>query len=75
MHIGKNCWLGTGVIVLPGVSIGDGTVVGAGSVVTKDLPSGVLALGTPCRVVRALGERDRAYYFHDRRIDWNALPL
>lgn len=75
VHIGKNCWLGTGVIVLPGVTIGDGTVVGAGSVVTKDLPAGVLALGTPCRVVRELGERDREYYFHDRRIDWNALPL
>lgn len=75
VHIGKNCWLGTGVIVLPGVTIGDGTVVGAGSVVTKDLPAGVLALGTPCRVVRELGERDREYYFHDRKIDWNALPL
>lgn len=69
VHIGKNCWLGAGVIVLPGVSIGDGTVVGAGSVVTKDLPAGVLALGTPCRVVRPLGEHDREYYFRDKRID------
>ncbi len=75
VHIGRNCWLGTGVIVLPGVTIGDGTVVGAGSVVTKDLPAGVLALGTPCRVVRTLGERDREVYFRDRKIDWDALPL
>ena len=75
VHIGSNCWLGTGVIVLPGVTIGDGTVVGAGSVVTRDLPAGVLALGTPCRVVRALGERDQETYFRDRKIDWSALPL
>lgn len=69
VRIGKNCWLGAGVIVLPGVTIGDNTVVGAGSVVTKDLPSGVVAVGNPCRVLRDIGERDREYYFKDRRID------
>lgn len=47
VHIGKNCWLGAGVIVVPGVTIGDNTVVGAGSVVTKDLPSNVVAVGEP----------------------------
>ena len=52
--IGDNVWLGGGVIVLPGVTIGADTVVGAGAVVTGDLPAGVLALGTPARVVRAL---------------------
>jgi maltose O-acetyltransferase len=52
--IGDNVWLGGGAIVLPGVSIGEHTVVGAGSVVTKDLPSGVLAVGNPARVVRSL---------------------
>lgn len=52
--IGDNVWLGGGVIVCPGVSIGEDTVVGAGSVVTQDLPRGVLALGTPARVVREL---------------------
>ncbi|MBO0655720.1 sugar O-acetyltransferase [Streptomyces triculaminicus] len=52
--IGDNVWLGGGVIVCPGVSIGDDTVVGAGSVVTRDLPAGVLAVGNPARVVRAL---------------------
>lgn len=52
--IGDNVWLGGGVIVGPGVSIGADTVVGAGSVVTRDLPSGVLALGSPARVVREL---------------------
>ena len=52
--IGDNVWLGGGVIVLPGVTIGADTVVGAGSVVTADLPAGVLALGTPARVLRRL---------------------
>lgn len=52
VHIGKNCWLGAGVIVVPGVSIGDDTVIGAGSVVTKDIPSGVVAVGNPCRVIK-----------------------
>lgn len=52
--IGDNVWLGGGVIVCPGVSIGANTVVGAGSVVTRDLPAGVLAVGNPARVVREL---------------------
>lgn len=52
--IGNNVWLGGGAIVCPGVTIGDDTVVGAGSVVTRDLPAGVLALGSPARVVREL---------------------
>jgi maltose O-acetyltransferase len=52
--IGDNVWLGGGVIVCPGVSIGADTVVGAGSVVTRDLPAGVVAVGSPARVVRTL---------------------
>jgi maltose O-acetyltransferase len=54
--IRNNVWLGGGVVVLPGVTIGDDTVVGAGAVVTKDLPAGVLALGNPARVVRSLAD-------------------
>jgi galactoside O-acetyltransferase len=68
VHIGKNCWLGAGVIVLPGVTIGDNTVIGAGSVVTKDIPANVVAVGNPCRVLRPIGERDRAYYYKNRPI-------
>ena len=68
VHIGKNCWLGAGVIVMPGVTIGDNTVIGAGSIVTKDIPSGVVAVGNPCRVLREVGEHDRNYYFKDREI-------
>lgn len=53
-HIGRNVWIGTGVTILPGVSIGDGSVVGAGSVVTDDFPGGVVILGTPARMRRAI---------------------
>ena len=71
VRIGRNCWLGAGVIVMPGVTIGDDTVIGAGSVVTKDIPSGVVAVGNPCRVLRKVGEKDREFYFRDRKIDWS----
>jgi maltose O-acetyltransferase len=54
--IGRNVWLGGAVVVCPGVTVGDDTVVGAGSVVIHDLPSGVLAVGNPARVVRSLAE-------------------
>ena len=54
VKIGKNCWLGSGVIVLPGVTIGDNVVIGAGSVVTKDIPSNVLAFGSPCKVIKKI---------------------
>lgn len=74
VHIGKNCWIGAGAIILPGVTIGDQVVVGAGSVVTKDLPSNVVAVGNPCRVVREVNEHDRIYYFKNRKIDWDTLP-
>ena len=73
VHIGKNCWLGAGVIVLPGVTIGDNTVVGAGSVVTKDLPPYVIAVGNPCHVLREINEHDREYYFKDKKINWSEI--
>ena len=69
VRIGSNCWLGAGVIVMPGVTIGDDSVIGAGSVVTKDIPAGVVAVGNPCRVLRPIGEHDRQFYFKDRTID------
>ena len=69
VHIGKNCWLGAGVIVLPGVSIGDNTVIGAGSVVTKDIPANVVAVGNPCRVWREINDHDKEFYFKDRKIE------
>ena len=73
VHIGKNCWLGAGVIVLPGVTIGDNAVIGAGSVVTKDIPSNVVAVGNPCKVLREVNEYDYECYFKDRRISQELL--
>ena len=69
VHIGKNCWIGAGAIILPGITIGDNTVIGAGSVVTKDIPSGVVAVGNPCREVREINDKDREYYYKDRKIE------
>ena len=69
IHIGKNCWIGAGVVILPGVTIGDNVVIGAGSIVTKDLPDNVVAVGNPCKVLREVNEHDKEYYFKDRKID------
>lgn len=69
VHIGRNCWIGAGAVILPGITIGDHVVVGAGSVVTKDLPDNVVAVGNPCRVLREVNAHDRVYYFKDRKID------
>ena len=68
VHIGKNVWIGAGVIILPGVTIGDNAVIGAGAVVTRDIPANVVAFGVPCRVMRPIGERDETYYYKDREI-------
>lgn len=54
---------------MPGVTIGDNTVIGAGSIVTKDIPAGVVAVGNPCRVMREVGQHDKKFYFRDRRVD------
>ncbi|MDD3410724.1 MAG: sugar O-acetyltransferase [Eubacteriales bacterium] len=73
IHIGENCWIGAGVIIVPGVTIGDRSVIGAGSVVTRDIPADVLAVGSPCKVLRPIGEHDREYFYRDRKIDWDAI--
>ncbi len=73
VHIGKNCWIGAGALIMPGITIGDNVVVGAGSVVTKNLPDNVVAVGNPCRVLREVNEHDRAYYFKDQTIDWSEI--
>lgn len=73
VHIGRNCWIGAGAIILPGITIGDNTVVGAGSVVTKDLPPNVIAAGNPCKVIRWIGQRDKEFYFKGKKINWMAI--
>ena len=70
VHIGKNCWIGAGAIIVLGITIGDHSVIGAGSVVTKDIPSNVLAVGNPCKVLREISDYDREYYYRDRKIHW-----
>lgn len=67
--IGKNVWIGANVDILPNVKIGENTVIGAGSVVTKDIPDNVVAFGNPCKVIRKITENDKIYYFKDRKID------
>lgn len=60
--IGKNVWLGGDVKILAGVTVGDNTVIGTGSIVTKDIPSGVVAVGNPCKVVRKITDKDKTNY-------------
>ncbi|CEP77939.1 MAG: sugar O-acetyltransferase [Defluviitoga tunisiensis] len=73
VYIGKNCWIGAGVVILPGITIGDNVVIGAGSIVTKDLPSNVVAVGNPCKVLREVNEYDKEYYFKNRKIDYSTI--
>ena len=58
---------------MPGITIGDNTVIGAGSIVTKDIPANVVAVGNPCRVMREINEHDKEFYFKDRKIDYNSV--
>lgn len=70
--IGNHVWIGGSVVITPGVRIGDCCVIGAGSVVTKDIPAWSLAAGNPCRVIRTITEADRKFYFKDREFDETA---
>lgn len=73
IHIGKNVWLGGDVKIIGGVSVGDNTIIGAGSVVTKDIPSNVIAVGNPCRVIREITEKDKIDY--TERMNLNGFGL
>ena len=67
--IGVRCKIGENVTICPGVTIGENSVIGAGSVVVKDISANVIAVGNPCRVLREIGEKDQEYYYRDRKID------
>ena len=67
--IGNNVWIGGNACIMPGVTIGDNAVIGAGSIVTKDIPDNVIAAGNPCRVLRKITEADRDFYYRDRKFD------
>lgn len=70
--IGNHVWIGANAVVLPGVHIGDNAVIGAGSVVTKDIPGNVVAVGNPCKPIKEIKEEDKLYYFKRRRFDAEA---
>lgn len=72
VSIGDNCWLGGNTIVCPGVKIGNNVVIGAGSVVTKDIPDWSIAAGNPCRVICTITEEDRKYYYKKNEFDEDA---
>ncbi|RKF19988.1 sugar O-acetyltransferase [Alginatibacterium sediminis] len=65
--IANNVWIGANSVVLPGVNIGENTVIGAGSIVTKDIPANVVAYGNPCKVQRNINEHDKTYYHKNKR--------
>lgn len=66
--IEDNCWIGEGVVICPGVIIGENTVIRAGSVLTKSIPANCVAVGNPCRVLREINEQDLKYYYKNREI-------
>lgn len=68
VHIGKNVWMGAGAIVLPGVTIGDNSIVGAGSVVTHDVEENTIVVGSPARVLRRIEADDDRFYEHGKKI-------
>ena len=72
IHIGNNVWIGGGAFIMPGVTIGENSVIGAGSVVTKDIPANVIAVGSPARVLREITQEDRKFYNGNQPID---IPL
>ncbi|OOM73654.1 galactoside O-acetyltransferase [Clostridium puniceum] len=67
--IGDNVWVGGSVVINPGVKIGNNVVIGSGSVVTKDIPDNVIAVGNPCKVIREITEEDRKYYYKNQEFD------
>lgn len=72
VKIGNNVWVGGNTVIMPGVTIGDNSVIGAGSIVTKDIPSNVIAVGNPCRVLRQITDEDMKFYFKDKEFDEEA---
>ncbi len=75
VYIDENVWLGAGVMIMPGVHIGKNTVIGAGSVVTKDIPDNVVAVGVPCKVLRRIDEKDKKFFYKNELIDWDNINL
>lgn len=73
VYIGKNVWIASNVTILPGVHIGNNSIIGAGSVVTKDIPPNVIALGNPIKILREITPDDDIYYDHGKLISENIV--
>ncbi|MBQ2471779.1 MAG: sugar O-acetyltransferase [Acholeplasmatales bacterium] len=73
VHIEENVWIGANVTVVPGVTIGKNSVIGAGSVVVKDIEANSVAVGNPCKVIRKISDHDREYFYKNEKIDWNLM--
>lgn len=71
IEIGNSVWIGGNVVINPGIKIGDNTVIGSGSVVTKNIPPNVLAVGNPCKVLRSITEDDKSYYYKGFNVEKN----
>ena len=69
VSIGNNVWIGGNAVINPGVSIGDNSVIGSSSVVTKDIPDNVIAAGNPCKVLRGINEEDKLYYYKKLKLE------
>lgn len=68
VKIEDNVWIGSNVVILPGITIGRNSVIGAGSIVTKDIPANVVAVGNPCKVLREITDRDKEYYYKNLKV-------
>ncbi|BCN31852.1 sugar O-acetyltransferase [Anaeromicropila herbilytica] len=75
IEIGDNVWVGGNVVINPGVHIGNNVVIGSGSVVTKDIPDNVIAVGNPCKIIREITEDDRKYYYKNKEFDVNDYKI
>ncbi|WP_066892275.1 maltose acetyltransferase domain-containing protein [Clostridium nigeriense] len=69
VKIEDDVWIGSNVVVLPGITIGKNSVIGAGSIVTKDIPENVVAVGNPCKVLREITDKDKEYYWKDFKVN------
>lgn len=75
VHIGNNVWIGANVVIVPGITIGNNSIIGAGGIVTKDIPENVVAIGNPCKILREINERDREYFYKNEKIDWENIII
>lgn len=75
VEIGDNVWIGGSVVICPGVHIGKNVVIGAGSIVTKDIPENVIAAGNPCKIIRQITDEDKQYYYKDKQFDEEAWKV